>query len=600
VTRNHIMPFGAQIVGSGVRFRIWAPGAHRISLKIEGTTETFSLRALDDGWHELITSGAHAGSRYSFILPDGSTVPDPASRFQPDDVHAPSEVIDPAQLIWSDEGWAGRPWVEAVVYELHVGAFTREGTFAAAASRLGHLAALGITAIEIMPVADFPGRRNWGYDGVLLFAPDSTYGRPEDFKRFVQAAHAVGIMVFLDVVYNHFGPDGNYLPSYASAFFTDRHKTPWGNAVNFDGTGSGSVREFVIQNAMYWIDEFHLDGLRLDAVHAIIDDGPEHVLEELARRVRSATTDRPIHLLLENEENSAKLLRRDADGRPAAFTAQWNDDMHHVLHSAASSEASGYYADYLGDTEKLGRALSEGFAFQGEVMPYRGTQRGERSAHLPPDAFVAFIQNHDQVGNRAFGDRLTSVAPLAAVRAVTAVYLLLPQIPLLFMGEEWAAEQPFPFFCDFSGELAKAVSEGRRGEFARFPEFADPQIRAKIPDPEADGTFASAKLDWDVLNLAPHAETLDRYQRILAARHAVIVPLIPALSHGGTYEVLAPGAVVVRWIADNGKILTLLANLSGAAVPEPPLHGMRFWTEGNVEESVVSPWSVAWSLEKPL
>ena len=336
-------------------------------------------------------------------------------------------------------------------------------------------------------------------------------------------------------------------------------------------------------------------------MHAIIDDGPEHVLEELARRVRSAIRDRPIHLILENEENSAQLLRRTSAGVAEAFSAQWNDDVHHVLHTAASGEASGYYADYLGATEKLGRALSEGFAFQGEVMPYRDTPRGEVSAHLPPAAFVSFIQNHDQIGNRAFGDRLTNVASSPAVRAVAAALLLLPQIPLLFMGQEWSAEQPFPFFCDFSGELAQAVSEGRRGEFARFPEFADPEMRAKIPDPEADATFASAKLDWTARSRAPHAETLEWYGRILASRAAVIVPLIPSLAHGGSYEVIAPNAVSVRWIGENGVILQLIANLSAADVHDAPIpHGMRFWNEGQIDDGTLGPWSVAWSIEKPL
>jgi malto-oligosyltrehalose trehalohydrolase len=599
--RDHAMPFGAEATSAGVRFRLWAPGASQVSVRIEGAGDALPLAAVGAGWHELLTESARPGSRYSYILPDGSAVPDPASRFQPDDVHGPSEVIAPAQFEWRDDAWTGRPWNEAVVYELHVGAFTPDGTFSAAAGRLEHLATLGVTAVEIMPVADFPGRRNWGYDGVLLYAPDSSYGRPEDFKRFVEAAHGAGIMVLLDVVYNHFGPDGNFLPSYAPAFFTDRHKTPWGDAINYDGRDSGPVREFVIENALYWIEEFHLDGLRLDAVHAMIDEGPEHVLEELARRVRAAAADRPIHLILENEENQAHLLRRDPAGVVEAFTAQWNDDVHHVLHTAASGESTGYYADYKGDTEKLGRALSEGFAFQGEVMPYRQTPRGESSAHLPPAAFVSFIQNHDQIGNRAFGDRITAFAPAAAVRAIAAISLLLPQIPLLFMGQEWSAEQTFPFFCDFSGDLAAAVSEGRRAEFARFPEFADPAARAKIPDPEADSTFAAAKLDWSATNRAPHAETLEWYRRILSARSTAIAPLIPALAQAGRYEVLAPGAVIVRWATENGLLLELIANLGEAAVsgmPDP--HGMVFWTEGEVGGGILGPWSVAWSIEKPL
>jgi malto-oligosyltrehalose trehalohydrolase len=594
------MPFGAQVTNAGVRFRLWAPDSSQIFVRIDGAATPLPLHLGTDGWHELVTPAAHAASRYTFVLPDGSDVPDPASRFQPDDVHGPSEVIDPARFDWNDDAWTGRPWNETVIYELHIGAFTPEGTFAAAAARLPHLVALGITAIEVMPIADFPGRRNWGYDGVLLYAPDSSYGRPDDFKHFIAAAHAAGIMVFLDVVYNHFGPDGNFLPSYASAFFTDRHKTPWGDAVNYDGEASAPVRAFVIENALYWIEEYHLDGLRLDAVHAIIDDGPEHLLDELARRARSAAGDRPIHLILENEENQAGRLTRDAGGAPQTFTAQWNDDVHHVLHTAATGEATGYYADYRGETEKLGRALAEGFAFQGETMPYRATPRGEPSAQLPPSAFVAFVQNHDQIGNRAFGDRIGAIAPPAAVRAVSAVSLLLPQIPLLFMGEEWGADQPFPFFCDFSGELAAAVSEGRRAEFARFPEFADPEVRARIPDPEADATFSSAKLDWDALACAPHDDTLAWYRRVLGVRATVIAPLIPFLGGGGLYEVLAPGAIAVRWTSENGMLLELLANLSGDAVTAPEPQGLVFWNEGSIVDGRLPAWSVVWSITKPL
>ena len=507
-TRTHHMPFGAELQADGrVRFRLWAPPHREVQIELDG--ETVAMQPVGEGWHELVTDRARAGTRYRFVLPDGLRVPDPASRYQPEDVHGPSEVVDPTAYAWRDAGWSGRPWQEAVVYELHIGAFTPEGTFRAAIGKLDHLVALGVTAIEIMPIGDFPGRRNWGYDGVLPYAPDSSYGRPEDLKALVEAAHARGLMVLLDVVYNHFGPEGAYIHPIAPQTFTDRHKTPWGAAINFDGPDSGPVREFVIHNALYWIEEFHLDGLRLDAVHAILDDSPKHLLEELAERVRAAAPDRHIHLILENEENQAERLVRDENGEPRWYTAQWNDDVHHVLHVAASGETKGYYADYKGDTEKLGRALAEGFAFQGELMPYRGRPRGAPSADLPPTAFVAFIQNHDQVGNRAFGDRVTDFAPAEAVRAIAAVYLLLPQIPMLFMGEEWGAAQPFPFFCDFGPELADAVRKGRREEFARFPEFQDPATRERIPDPMAEETFASAKLDWDDIERAPHSGWLD-------------------------------------------------------------------------------------------
>jgi malto-oligosyltrehalose trehalohydrolase len=371
---------------------------------------------------------------------------------------------------------------ESVIYELHIGTFTSDGTFRAAIDKLDDLVELGVTAIELMPIADFPGARNWGYDGVYLFAPDATYGRPEDLKVLADAAHANGLMIFLDVVYNHFGPDGNYLDAYACQFFTDRHKTPWGAAINYDGPDSRPVRNFMIHNALYWLEEFHFDGLRLDAVHAIIDDSEMHLLEELADRVRDTFCgERHIHLILENEENEAHRLKRGPGGEPRIYTAQWNDDVHHVLHTAATGEDAGYYAEYRGDTDKLARSLAEGFAFQGEMMAYRGEPRGEPSAHLPPTAFVAFIQNHDQVGNRAFGDRLTASTPAEAVRAIAAIYLLAPQIPMLFMGEEWAAAQPFPFFCDFEAELGEAVRKGRREEFAKFPEFHDERRASVFP-----------------------------------------------------------------------------------------------------------------------
>ncbi|MGA8025848.1 MAG: malto-oligosyltrehalose trehalohydrolase [Bryobacteraceae bacterium] len=452
------MPFGSELIkDAGVRFWFWAPAHENISLFIEGEAEPLGMSATGEGWHALTSHRAKVGSRYCFVLPDGSRVPDPASRFQPEDVHGPSEVIDPAAYCWEDEHWKGRPWTEAVIYELHVGAFTPDGTFRGAIAKLDHLVELGITAIEIMPVADFPGGRNWGYDGVLPYAPDSAYGRPEDLKAFVDAAHSRRLMVFLDVVYNHFGPDGNYVSSYAPGFFTERHETPWGLAINYDGHDSGPVRQFVIHNALYWIEEFHLDGLRLDAVHAIMDDSPKHLLREVAERVRAAAGNRLVHLIVENERNQASLLERGCGGA-GWYTAQWNDDVHHVLHTAATGEESGYYKDFRGDTDKLGRALAEGFAFQGEITSYAGASRGESSAHLQPQAFVAFIQNHDQIGNRAFGERIGKIASAKAVRAISAVYLLLPQIPMIFMGEEWGASEPFPFFCDFAGDLAGSSS----------------------------------------------------------------------------------------------------------------------------------------------
>jgi maltooligosyltrehalose trehalohydrolase len=583
-----VPPFGATMEPGGVAFRLWAPGCDRISLVLEHETAPAPMAPRPDGFFELFVEGVAAGTLYRYELPDGKRVPDPASRFQPDDVDGPSEVVDPAAYVWK-ETWSGRRWDEIVLYELHVGAFTPQGTFLAVIEKLDHLVELGVTAIEIMPVADFHGRRNWGYDGVLLYAPDSSYGRPEDFKALVDAAHARGVAVLLDVVYNHLGAVGNYLHAYAPAFFTARHKTPWGDALNFDGDDAGPVRAFIIGNAQYWIDEFHLDGLRLDAVHAIFDDSAKHILDELAERLRAGAT-RPLHLLVENESNEpARLVRRGCD--PVQYTAQWNDDAHHVLHVAATHERAGYYEAYEGDASLLGKALAEGFAYQGQLMPYRGAPRGAPSADLPPGAFVAFIQNHDQIGNRAFGDRLNKIAPPEALRALAAIYLLLPQTPMIFMGEEWGAEQPFLFFCDFAGDFAEAVRAGRRDEFSRFPEFADPALRDKIPDPLAESTFRAAKLDWTRIDRGH----LGHYRALLKARRISITPLLPHIRSGGSAVVFGAEAVRVRWQA-GGRVLILDANLSARRCEFPAVRGRILWSEGETA-GALGPWSVRWSLE---
>jgi maltooligosyltrehalose trehalohydrolase len=556
------------------------------------------MAPLSGGWHELVTKSARAGSTYQYLLPNGVRVPDPASRYQPEDVQGPSEVIDPSTWSRSDAGWRGRPWNETVLYELHIGAFTAEGTFRAAVREFDRLKELGITALEVMPIGDFPGRRNWGYDGVLPYATDSSYGRPEDFRDFVEAAHARQIMVILDVVYNHFGPEGNYLHLYAPEFFNKRHRTPWGLALNFDGPHSRPVRDFFIDNALTWLRDFHVDGLRLDAVHAIRDDGPTHILDELAARIRESFPDRHIHLILENEENQSKLLTRDSEWRPMLYTAQWNDDVHHVLHTAITGENQGYYAEYRSDTAKLGRALAEGFAFQGQTMHYRGSQRGEPSKHLPSEAFIGFLQNHDQVGNRAFGNRITTLACSKAVRAAGAVYLLSPQIPMLFMGEECGARSPFPFFCDFGPDLATKVREGRRQEFAKFPEFQDPAKRELIPDPQAESTFATAKL-WDRMSEPDSREWLDWYRQVLDRRKSIL-PLLTQIDHGGTFEVVGPEAVVVRWELKDSHHLVLAVNLSADQCEGfQDVPGTPIWIEGSASAGTFAPWTVAWWTEDP-
>jgi malto-oligosyltrehalose trehalohydrolase len=594
------MSFGAQLQADGMtRFGLWAPSVAAVHIEFRGSREAIDRQAMQDiggGWFEAVLENRPPGTLYSYVLPDGTRVPDPASRFQPHDVHGPSEVIDPRSYRWNTLGWEPRPWHEAVLYEIHIGSFTREGTFAAAARRLDYLAEIGITGVQIMPVADFSGARNWGYDGALLYAPDSTYGRPDDFKAFVDAAHARGLMVILDVVYNHFGPDGNYLPLYAAPFFSDRHKTPWGPAINLDGPQAEPVREFIIGNALHWITEYRIDGLRLDAVHALIDNSGRHLLVELAQRVRQSAG--RVHLIVENEENEAHRLTRDIGGAPSQFTAQWNDDLHHVLHVAATGEGQGYYADYLGDTDKLRRAVAEGFAYQGQYMNFRASPRGEPSTLLPPSAFVAFIQNHDQVGNRAFGERLSRLAPEPALRSIAAVYLLLPQIPMLFMGEEWGARQPFPFFCDFPGELGEAVRKGRREEFSRFPEFQDEAARARLPDPQALGTFVSAKLDWADLSDPAHTAWLELYRQLLRLRRDVVVPLLSSLpAAAGKSAVLGDGAIHVSWQTGTGSELSLLANLSDL----PLAHDVRdvgrtVFQAGDCRDGRLAPWFVRWSL----
>lgn len=595
--RVHAMPFGAQVVDEErTRFRLWAPSAGSVELVLADARgdRMLDMPEIGEGWRELVTR-APAGARYRYRIDGKLEVPDPASRYNPEDVHGPSEVVDPRACEWPDAHWSGRPWHEAIIYELHVGTFSPEGTFAGVERRLDYLAALGVTAVELMPIADFPGRRGWGYDGTLQFAPNASYGRPDDLKRLVTAAHARGLMVFLDVIYNHFGPEGNYLHAYARPFFSDRHKTDWGSAINFDGAESRIVRDFFIHNTLYWLEEFHLDGLRFDAVHAIADDSETHILSELAQAVRSGPgAQRHIHLVLENERNEARYLRYE-NARPRQYNAQWNDDAHHAFHVLLTNETDGYYSDYAPDTTRhLGRCLAEGFAYQGDPSPYGGGRpRGEPSADLPPSAFVAFLQNHDQIGNRALGERLPALASPARLKAATAAWLLAPATPLLFMGEEFAAATPFLFFCDFGPELAQAVTEGRRREFARFARFSDPAARDAIPDPNHPTTFERSKLDWDCVNAPSHASWLELYGKLLALRRTHVVPHLAGMKRcSGRYSVIAHGALIVTWRLDDAAMLELRLNLSERTASadtqpegrllhcEPPSAAQRFSAGG--------------------
>ncbi len=598
--RHEPLGFGAECVEDGVRFRLWAPAARQVDVVLEDEGVVVPMDALEGGWFQVTSGQARPGSLYRYRIDGGLHVPDPASRFQPRDVHGPSEVVDAHAFAWSDGGWRGRPWGEVVVYELHVGTFSPEGTFAGAMALLPRLATLGVTAIELMPLADFPGRANWGYDGVLPFAPDSRYGRPEDLKALIAAAHGLGLMVFVDVVYNHFGPDGNYLGVYAPEFFTSRHRTPWGDAINFDGPGSVTVRAYFTANARYWLHEYHCDGLRFDAVHAIVDDSPQSILTAIAEAVAPLRAHgRHIHLVLENENNEAGHLN-GSDG-PQGFTAQWNDDIHHVLHVLLTGERDGYYADYMDDPAgRLGRCLTEGFAYQGEWSAVREGVRGESTRGLSPTAFVGFLQNHDQIGNRAFGERITALASPAAVRAATAVLLLAPSPPLLFMGQEFACSRPFLFFCDFGPELASAVTEGRRREFARFPEFADESRRAHIPDPNDPATLIKSRLDWTEAERSPGRDWLTFHRELLATRARHIGARLAAgeVRTLGFNRFGARG-LTVGWLFADGAQLHLAANLGDADAvvadrmsPAP----MTLYETCAPAGGRLGPWEVRWGL----
>jgi malto-oligosyltrehalose trehalohydrolase len=557
------MPFGTELAEDGTaHFRLWAPAATEVEVEVtqDQSRAGAALVPVGGGWFSGSLSNLRPGARYGYRIDGGLLVADPASRCNPEDVHAPSMLVDPLAYQWSELGWQGRPWEHAVIYELHVGTFTREGTFAAAIERFDHLVALGVTAIELMPLGDFPGNRNWGYDGVLAFAPEASYGTPEDLKRLVDAAHARGLMVFVDVVYNHFGPEGNYLNAYAPLFFNAQRHTPWGAAINFDGTDSRTVRDFFIHNALYWLEEYCMDGLRIDAVHAIIDDTQPDFVTELCATVRGVPAQRHVHIILENDRNQARYLGRDAQRRPILATAQWNDDFHHAAHILLSGETDGYYSDYAAcPLWYFGRCLAEGFAYQGEPSEYRGgEERGDPSVHLPAGAFVSFLQTHDQVGNRAFGERIGHLAPAEKLQAAIACWLLSPAPPMLFMGEEFNASTPFLYFCDFGPELGAAVARGRREEFARFERFADPKARASIADPTDPETFRRSKLDWS--EAAEPNTWISLYRRCLHLRHQYLVPRLEQQPPSGAFTVDDERLLAVDWTLGEDCALHLRAN----------------------------------------
>ncbi len=558
--------WGAEYVAADVvRFRLWAPGQERVTLRL--ADEEREMNRSDNGWFELQATGVSPGAEYNFVLVDGTVVPDPASRAQKADVNGPSLVIDPSRYRWQNSEWRGRPWIDTVVYEMHIGTFTPEGTFRAAIDKLAYLAELGITIIELLPVSQFGGNRGWGYDGVLLYAPHSAYGASEDFKAFIDAAHGYGLSVVLDIVLNHFGPEGNYLPLLAPEFFHQERSTPWGAGIAYDVE---AARRYIVEAPLYWLEEYNLDGLRFDAIDQIEDSSDKHVLIEIAERIRAGITDRPIHLTTEDSRNVIFLHPRDEDGAVPLFTGEWNDDFHNSVHAFATGETHAYYQDFASEPEKLvARVLAEGFAYQGEISPHTGEKRGVKSTGQPPVAFVDFIQNHDQVGNRAQGERLTELAGADCTKVLLAALLFSPHIPLLFMGEEYGETTPFLFFTDFHGDLAKAVREGRAKEFEGHAGHEG----ESVPDPNAEESFTGSKLDWKKLESEEGRKWLAFTRELLKLRQKHIVPLLTtAGGDAGKVVKTAEGFLAVSWTFPQG-VLSMVLNIGEKARPLPDLPG---------------------------
>ncbi|WP_321472785.1 malto-oligosyltrehalose trehalohydrolase [uncultured Paludibaculum sp.] len=502
-------------------FQIWSQTSD-IELVLGDSDEPGpKLEERFDGLRQAFVPGLRAGARYGYRINGQGPFPDPASRYQPDGVHGLSEVIDP-EFLWTDRDFTPRPWSRAVIYELHCGTFTRGGTFRAAMARLPELAELGVSAIELMPLSDCPGRRNWGYDGVAIYAPNHNYGRPEDLRALVDRAHGAGLAVYLDVVYNHFGPDGAYQRLFHSGFYAQRVQTPWGDGLNFDEVHSETARAFFIQNALHWLEEYHVDGFRLDATHAIQDTSPIHFLAELSATLhrRAAELGRQVLVIAEDERNLNTLIESPEHGG-FGLDAVWADDFHHEVRSALAGDRHGYYADYSGSPADVARTLSRGWFYEGQPSIRHKAPRGTPTGALRRDRFIICIQNHDQIGNRARGERLNHQIAPECFRAASALLLLAPETPLLFMGQEWAATAPFQFFTDHNDQLGPLVSEGRRREFAHFPEFSDEATRATIPDPQAEATFVRSKLDWDERAQPGHQAMLLWYQRLIALRNQI-------------------------------------------------------------------------------
>lgn len=582
---------GAEVRAEGVFFRVWAPKRQYVEVVIEGETEqVFPLVSEAEGYFSGFVPRLTAGALYHYRLDGDRKYPDPCSRFQPSGPHGPSMVVDPFAFTWDDHNWLGVRLPGQVIYELHIGAFTPEGTFDAAIGQLPELRRIGITLIEVLPVAEFAGRWNWGYDGVDLYAPTRNYGDADAFRRFVNAAHLLGLGVILDVVYNHLGPDGNYLSTFSDDYFTDRYKTDWGTAINYDGVNSRPVREFCLRNACYWINEFHLDGLRLDATQNIYDQGPLHILAELSQRVRASAHPRTVILLAENEPQDLTCVTPLEQGG-YGLDAMWNDDFHHTAHVALTNRREAYYTDYRGQAQEFISAIKRGFLYQGQRYHWQKQPRGSLVTTQPASAFVIFTQNHDQVANTLQGERLTAMTSSARYRALTALMLLSPNTPMLFMGQEFGASNPFLYFADHAdATLATNVYKGRKEFLAQFPSYASVEAQAAIPNPADPAIFARSKLDF--AERLTHAPLYLFHQDLLRLRRED--PLIARQDRAQLDgAVLRPDALVVRFfgdenLADRLLVVNLGPDLEYIPAPEPLLAPIRHgW------------WHLQWSSEAP-
>ena len=583
------LPIGAELSEwRGIHFRVWAPRARRVDVVLESGAFALSLEPEPDGYHGGLVEAASVGTRYRFRLDAGAVLPDPASRCQPEGPHGPSCVVDPTTFQWTDGGWRGIRLEGQVIYEMHVGTFTPEGTWQAAARELQELARVGITVIELMPVADFPGRFGWGYDGVNLFAPTRLYGRPDDFRSFVNQAHAFGLGVILDVVYNHLGPDGNYLKEFSEHYFTDRYANEWGEAINFDGEHAGPVRDFFLSNAEYWIEEYHLDGLRLDATQQIFDASPEHILAALARRVRAAAGGRATLLVAENEPQDVRIVKPlEAGGY--GLDAVWNDDFHHTAVVALTGMNAAYYSDYLGRPQEFVSAMKWGYLYQGQRYRWQQKRRGTPTFGLSPAKFVTFIQNHDQIANSARGHRRHLLTSPGRYKAMTALMLLGPGTPMLFQGQEFAASAPFLYFADHKPDLARQVRRGRADFLHQFPALAAPEMQAALPDPADIATFEKSKLDLS--ERTRNAEMYALHVDLLTIRRED--PVLAAQRRGGLDgAVLALEAFVVRYFGGEQGDRLLLVNLGRELSVDPAPEPLLAAPTG-------AHWKVQWSSEDP-